>query len=217
MRKLFAIAVMALAALAVAAPSASAMDPGPPYGTDSGDWTGVYVSDAAQGGDCHPAPLGWCNGEGAMYSWSLVTEPMVSTYNTLRYCTAPSVEDAFDSDGSFEVRYSYFYGNQGYDCGSIYPQNAPWSGQMCVHVGTGEIWARQDFDVVVGWPGTPFAGESFGQVTVDASGFPSIEFDNAYIGSQGSYDYGQDGTYYSDSQITVEAAEAACSWPELQA
>jgi hypothetical protein len=217
MRKLFAIAVMALAALAVAAPSASAMDPGPPYGTDAEDWTGVYVLDERLGIECMP-DWGLCTSEGIMSPWSLVTDPMVSAYNTIANCTGYS-ESAFEADGSFDTSVSHFTGPSYYDCSSIDVQNAPWSGQMCVHVGSGEVWARQDFDITVGPYGNSFAGESFGRIEVDVNGHPSLEFDNAYIGTRGSFDYGQDSVHYWNGyEIRVEAnAEAACSWPELQA
>jgi hypothetical protein len=203
MRKLLMLAVMAFAALAVSAPSASAtIHPDFPYGdTDPSHWFGVVASD--------PDTYEPCGSLGCEFSAS---GSAGFTTDSNQVACGVDLSGAVSDDGSVSVSNANFGGA---GC-QVATAGLPWQGQICFYYDQPWLKLHMGF-VTANNPVTP--ATVFGQfewLRWGSSSYDTLTFDGdaMWNDSPGIVDFGANlGTVapymYDDS--------GSCSWPELQA
>lgn len=225
MRKLLMLAVMALAALAVSAPSALATNPDFPYGDyDAGNWRAVVAVDNLNGGFCQQAAEG-CEVHGYESSWGWKS----STSSEVGWCSG-AFDSAIGADGGVSTVGDINTGLQGI-CGSLVERNNPWDGQICANVDTGDLWLRQEMDFQLGGWST-ITGESFARLGGDPVGdgvtLQTISFGtgsnftrvgSSSWGHRADFDVTEEypPTLFPTGSETEPTEPAPCGWPELQA
>jgi hypothetical protein len=207
MRKLLMLAVMAFAALAVSAPSASAtIHPDFPYGdTDPSHWFSVMPYD--------PDTSEWCGSSGCEFSASGGSGAFYrSSDGGGTILCQPELSGTVFDDGSVSVSQANFNGP---DC-QIVPAGFPWQGQICMSM-VGDPWlklrmgfAGHDNSVV---PATVFGQFEWGSENWDES--LTFNGDAMMWDAPGIYDFG--ATFNAVEVPYLWDDSGSCSWPELQA
>lgn len=234
MRRFLMLLVAGLVLAGVAAPAASAVNTDFPYGdTDAADWARVGVN-ASSGASCDTV---FCEFEAVAdggWVWKLGGSP----YPTEQHSCAGAGFEGFLSSGLFGVDDAGWVSGQypvGYFGFCYYNQPdvsaMAEGGEICAHVGTGEVWVRQAIGVIGHLNGATYGGPgtTFGRVVGDGGELSSIVFGgpgfvDTELGEVGSNDLdfkhrvefdvtGSEGPY--GVVVPEVQEESPCGWPEL--
>lgn len=163
MRKLLMLAVMALAALAVVAPSAGATSPDFPHGDDDpGNWLSVNVESTSAPYSCNVVICPIDTGT-ADWDWKAA----YSFFTEYMDCDG-GLEGYVDGSGGIGINDAWLSDPWPMGWQAAFCQNQEmegyWAGQICTHVPSGEVWARQEIDFR-----HMDTGSSFGQIVGEGS------------------------------------------------
>jgi hypothetical protein len=235
MRRLLMLVVMALAALAVSASSAFAMNtdfpyksyPNAPLGDREADnWTAVHVDDAVYGGEC-VGPCVFDTGSSNAWGWSAPVGGQTYYGN----CTG-GIEGEVNASGDVEVTGVTQGGGQWGVFGDGLCINyepvdlEEWTGLACHHVPSGEVWLRQNVVMDHNNGGQRKSGESYGKIVADANGeSQTLEFRNqvnswehvdlAFLDGSGANTGWKHNAAFPFTGMAFTAAEGPCGWSEL--
>jgi hypothetical protein len=228
MRKLLMLVVVALAALAVSAPSAAANADFPHDDTDAESWvaaTAIVFGAIPCDGSSACEFEGWGDGP---WAWEYgTTSPRLGDY-----CSSVELAGEIDHTGTLllsDVDWGRW--NMSTFCDLMVVDQLPWTGQVCMHVPTGEMWVRQGMALETTWGTGQTSGAAFGEFTDNSgSGSMTLEFgDPEFVdtGMGGVNDFELSATSVLDfSGNNVElypsggdpqglVSAAPCGWPEL--
>lgn len=214
MRKLLMLAAMALAALAVSAPSALAAQPHNDY--DVENWSGVLaLADSSTEQYCENEY--YCDFADDGFSWHAYTlHPIFGPYD-LGGCY-PTIDGAVTTSGGVHVE---VVSGDCFNQGSLQlVKNDDWVGQACYHEPTGEVWFRQQVKMTNG--STVWDGAMFGlhdNDANDADGY-GIQFGGPTAMIQfpsSAYQVGNATQFPLEGEIEFvpDAEQGDCIWPEL--
>lgn len=230
MRKLFMLAAMALAAMAVIAPSAQAVNTDFPHGdTEADNWRAVMVYDWATGDSCDIAECQF-SGDADDWKWEYGS-PLTGRYGS--FCSYPAFDGSFSGSGGVSLSNVGWLLSGGEFCWSWETVALPWSGDICARADSDEFWVRQELSIRHTGSGQVQSGVSFGRLP-DYNEIEYIRFGSPTSGAVdtemgGVMDFKQlvefsfnDGNHnYHDVFATGDddspdvVPAAPCGWPEL--
>lgn len=220
MRKLLMLAVMVVAALAVAAPSASALNPDFPHPFSSGnDWEAVFAYDGPYDPEsevnCEP-PMS-CNFDaGNQFTWNGYLDYQNGFGYSLGGCNA-AVDGGMNGSGYMWIDVSGTCFTNG-SSNISFDDSQPWLGMACLHEPTGEVWVRQQ--VRLETPSTSYDGNMFGLFDGDSIDYygSTIELGENVLPVIRNTFGGDEFAFEGEIRIVADPnEESPCAWPELEA